>query len=135
MPEFYGAGHGDFFWHELTTPDPEGGAEFYRRVLGWESVAQPMGDFTYRFFQRDGQRLGGIMAMEGDAWKGIAPHWMLYVAVADIEAAKAEVTAAGGRVLHGPFDAPGVGRMMVISDPQDAVLTLIQPAPEMAAGA
>ncbi len=135
MSGFYGVKHGDFFWHELTTPDAAGGAAFYKRILGWDSVAQPMDGFTYHFFQRAGERLGGIMAMEGDMWKGIAPHWMLYVAVDDIEASKAEVEAAGGKVHHGPFEAPSVGRMMVISDPQGAVLTLVQPADEMKAAA
>ncbi len=133
MTSFYGVKHGDFFWHELTTTDAESGTAFYKRVLGWEARAQQMPGLIYRYFHKDGRDIGGVMPMEGDMWKGIAPHWMLYVAVDDVEASKAEVEAAGGKVHHGPFDAPGVGRMMVISDPQGAVLTLVQPAEEMKA--
>lgn len=133
MTEFYGTKHGEFFWHELTTPDPNGAAAFYERVLGWTRRSQEMPGMTYHFFQRDARDLAGVMTMEGPMWDGIAPHWMLYVAVEDADRAKADVEAAGGQVPFGPFDIPGVGRALVVKDPQGAVLTLIQPAPEMKA--
>jgi predicted enzyme related to lactoylglutathione lyase len=129
MAEFYGKKHGDFFWHELTTPDARGAAAFYNSVLGWDVRTAEHPGMTYHFFRRDERDLAGIMSMEGPMWDGIPPHWMLYVAVEDVEASKREVEAAGGVVKYGPFEAPGVGRMMVITDPQGAVLTLIQPAP------
>lgn len=131
MTSFYGTNHGDFFWHELTSPDPASSAPFYKAVLGWDLEPRDMGGFTYQMIRRAGQDMGGAMPMEGPMWDGIAPHWMLYVAVDDADKAKADVEANGGTVKVGPFDAPGVGRMLVVADPKGAVFTLIQPAPEM----
>jgi hypothetical protein len=72
-----------------------------------------------------------MMSMQGADWGEFKPQWVLYVAVNDVEKAKADVEANGGKVMVGPDMAPGVGRFIVIQDPQGAVLTLIQPAPEM----
>jgi hypothetical protein len=35
------------------------------------------------------------------------------------------VAELGGKVVHGPQDIPGVGRMAMIVDPQGAMLSLI----------
>jgi len=52
---------------------------------------------------------------EGEA----SPHWMVYFAVDDAEAAVEQVTAAGGTVCVAPFDAPS-GRVAVVADPDGA---------------
>ena len=137
MPEFHSPKHGDWFWHELTTSDAEAATRFYGAVLGWTTESQvmpsPAGDFTYRLIKRpgDGGMLGGIMHMEGPMWDGIPPHWMVYMSVDDVDRAKSEVEANGGQVKVGPHDIPGTGRFIVCTDPQGAVFTLMQPAPEM----
>jgi len=106
-------------------------------VLGWDVQAQDMGGgMTYHLLKRPGseQNMGGVMTMEGPMWAGIQPHWMVYMAVDDVERSKTAVEQNGGQVKYGPFDAPGVGKMIVCADPQGAVFTLIQPAPEMKGG-
>lgn len=134
MAEFHSPKHGDWFWHELTTPDPEAAQRFYGAVLGWTTQAEDMGGFTYHLIKRPGAgetNLGGMMHMQGPEWEGIPPHWMVYMAVGDIDKAKADVESNGGQVKVGPHDIPGTGRFIVCTDPQGAVFTLMQPAPEM----
>ena len=114
--------HGDWFWHELMTSDAAPAAAFYEAVLGWRG--RPMeGTDNYTQFLQNGAPTGGVMTSnEGP------PNWLSYVAVRDIEAAKAAVEAHGGTVLAGPSDAPGIGQWMVCQDPQGGGIALIQPA-------
>jgi len=132
MPEFHSPKHGDWFWHELTTTDTDAAKRFYGAVLGWTTEDMDMGGYSYPLIKHpSGTNLGGMMPMEDPGWDDFKPQWMLYVAVRDVEQTKADVEAAGGTVVAGPDTAPGVGRFIVIRDPQGAVLTLMQPAPEM----
>lgn len=135
MASQHGVEHGQWFWHELATPDPDGAAAFYKAVLGWESGRDDTmpNAVDYRLFKQDGANAGGVMPMKGPMWAGIAPHWLIYIAVADVDAAKAAVEANGGTVKYGPFDAPGVGRMLVCQDPAGAHFALCEPAAEMRA--
>jgi predicted enzyme related to lactoylglutathione lyase len=62
---------------------------------------------------------------------GMPPNWGSYVTVADVDATARTAVELGGKVVHGPQDIPGVGRMAVIVDPQGAALSVIcysQPA-------
>ena len=121
------AGHGDWYWHELTTPDAEGGAAFYRDVLGWQTTPMPSMP-GYLLFRQGDEMRGGVMKMEGPEWAGIAPHWMVYVRVDDVDAVAANVQSRGGSVPYGCFDVPGVGRIAVCKDPQGAVFSIMTPA-------
>jgi uncharacterized protein len=60
---------------------------------------------------------------------GTPNHWHVYFGVADADATVAKATELGGSVLVPPFDTP-VGRMAVIADPQSAVFSIIQQAPQ-----
>lgn len=133
MTEFYGMKQGDWFWHELMTPDADAAAAFYKKVAGWDVRAQDMGGFTYYLWRHGDKDTGGMMAMQGPEWAGIPPHWMIYIAVEDIDAAKTAVEEAGGKVHHGPHDAPGVGRFVIAADPGGAMFSLMQPADEFKA--
>jgi predicted enzyme related to lactoylglutathione lyase len=122
--------HGNFYWNELMTSDPEGATAFYSALVGWEVVAMPMPGAdgqTYWVMKNDGKPVGGIMAMPPGMPAGIPPHWSSYVAVADVDASAKRVTELGGMVHKPPFDIPEVGRMAVIGDPTGAVIHLITP--------
>ena len=54
------------------------------------------------------------------------PAWNTYVAVESADDTAAQVTAAGGTVLAGPFDVFDSGRMAVCADPAGAVFHLWQ---------
>ena len=114
--------HGDWYWHELMTPEATGAKTFYKAVLGWgEAPMQGMPD--YSLMTRD-VPVAGVMA----AQPGQPTAWLPYIAVRDVEVAKAGVEANGGKVWVGPTATDGVGTWMVCSDPQGAAFALIQPA-------
>jgi predicted enzyme related to lactoylglutathione lyase len=117
--------HGQICWNELMTPNAQGAEKFYGELFGWKAKATPMGDFTYHMLSAGGKDFGGIMPMTGPMWQGVPPHWMMYVAVADVDAAAKKVVELGGKVCVPPTDIP-VGRFAVVNDPQGATFSLFQ---------
>ena len=54
-----------------------------------------------------------------------ASFWLYYFNVADIGAALDRVRAGRGKILEGPNDIPGGGRVARCTDPQGAMFALI----------
>jgi predicted enzyme related to lactoylglutathione lyase len=124
---------GAFSWNELMTSDPEAAISFYTALLGWttQTMAMPGGD--YHLLKVGDTSVGGVMAMPPEARAGgMPPSWGSYVTVADVDATARKATALGGKVVHGPLDIPGVGRMAVIVDPQGAAINVIAYTPPAA---
>ena len=117
---------GDISWHELAAADAAAAFDFYSALTGWEKTGEqdmgPMG--VYRMFGRQGHPLGGMFEKPADM--PAPPHWLLYVRVADINAAADAVTANGGQVLNGPMEVPGGDWIVQCLDPQGAVFALHQ---------
>jgi len=67
-----------------------------------------------------------MMPMRGPEWKGVPPHWMIYITVADCDERAAKAKELGGAVCVPPTDVPNVGRFAVINDAQGATFSLIQ---------
>lgn len=122
---------GTMAWCEVNTPDARRDRDFYAAVLGHRHAPLPDrdGGFDYRTFSvgDDDRMWGGVLPMEGDQWAGIPPHWMIYFAVDDTDAAAASVTELGGSIVVEPFDSP-YGRIAVVMDPQGAVLSIMKPS-------
>ena len=80
----------------------------------------PMG--TYRIFGVGDKRLGGIMATP----KGqrSSPAWLYYTEIGDLDAALCRATTKGAKVLNGPTEVPGGGRIAQLLDPQGAAFAL-----------
>jgi len=127
---------GQFVWHELMTMHPRAAIQFYTDVIGW--TVQPYGDGGddgYNMWLNSEGPLGGVAALSDDALKqGARPHWTCNVTVTDLAASVAKVSELGGKVLVPPTEIPGIGQFAVFSDPQGAVLALIQPSGEMKRG-
>jgi uncharacterized protein len=123
---------GQFLWHELLTSDPEAGAGFYSKVLGWN--AQPWaGDAGYTMLASASGPVGGARVVGKDPLASTAgPNWLSYVGVPDLALALATVEGNGGRVLHPTTSIPDGGRYAVIADPQGGVIGLYEPAGDMA---
>lgn len=116
---------GTFCWNELMTTDVEKVKGFYTGLFGWTTREMDMGpNGTYTLWVNQGKDVGGCMKLPPEAGN-VPPHWMGYVAVADVDAAAKKVTELGGTVHHPPTDIPGVGRFSVIADPTGAVLSII----------
>jgi len=115
---------GAFCWDEVHTTDRQRAAGFYPPLFDWTSRAMDMGPGgTYVVFQRDGRDVGGCM-------ESPAPHsfWLSYVAVADADATIARALQLDSKVMMGPHNVPGVGRIAILMDPRQAAIGIVGPA-------
>jgi len=71
------------------------------------------------------KNIGGLYELNSEMRaQGIPPHWLSYVAVANVDDTTAKAKATGATVMKEPFDVPGAGRMSVIQDPTGAVFAI-----------
>lgn len=110
---------GRFVWHDLQSPDPAAGIEFYTKLFGWGTAPFEggTGAHAYTLLTRDGEPFGGVMASMGGP-----AYWLAHVATTDVDATARAVTGQGGTLLVPPTDVSGVGRFTVFGDPQGPVI-------------
>jgi len=113
-------------WVELSSPDVDASAAFYRELMGWDATEPGPAEQTggYRMFQQGGQNVGGLM---GHMQEDQPTAWATYVSVADADATARQVAAAGGSTLVEPMDVMELGRMAFFVDPTGAVFGIWQP--------
>ncbi len=116
-------GHGN--WHELYSPDPVAGFDYYAGQYGWtKGRTMPMGEMgDYQLFQADGVDIGGMMK----APPGVPAAWGYYFGVPDIDAAVETINAHGGTIMHGPVEVPGGAWIVQLTDPQGAFVCAVGP--------
>ncbi len=131
---------GTFSWSELITRDIEGSKEFYGTVFGWKTTSMPFGGGEYTIWhntdgepvsaspEEGGTSIGGMMS-NPNVPEGAPPFWNVYFNVADCDATVAKSGELGGSVIAPAFDAEGVGRIAVLTDPQGAAFSVITPVP------
>ena len=123
-----------FIWPEVSTTDAAKAAAFYGVLFGWTD--QPVMDGGYHILQAGGKDAAGLYElMSEQKERGVRPHWLNYVEVADTDAAAAKAKGLGATILNAPFDVPGVGRMAVIQDPTGAAFCVWQTAGHSGAAA
>jgi uncharacterized protein len=118
---------GEFCWNELLTTDSVAAFKFYSQLFGWKILREmDMGEMgAYRVFGIGDKQMGGVMTTP----KGSAPPmWMYYTETSDIDAAVARAKKRGAKVMNGPMDVPGGGRIAQLTDPQGAPFALHQAA-------
>jgi predicted enzyme related to lactoylglutathione lyase len=81
---------------------------------------------TYTILSRGGVDRGGVSSHLAP---GAPAHWLPYVHVEDADATVARARRSGGKILFGPEEIPGVGRLGGLEDPTGAVLAIIKPNP------
>jgi hypothetical protein len=112
---------GSFAWLELATTNNEAAFDFYSKLFGWQAMQRmdmgPQG--TYLIFGADGVQRGGMYHMNQE--RSSTPYWLPYASVASADVAGAAATAAGGRIVVGPMDVPGGGRIVQFMDPSGAL--------------
>jgi uncharacterized protein len=119
--------NGRFVWYELMTTDTEAAKAFYAYVIDWGTRDASMPSLAYSLFTAKDAPVTGLMTLTDEARRaGVAPHWMGYVGVDDVDAAVTRIKQLGGRVHVSPTDVPGISRFSVIADPQMATLALIK---------
>ncbi|HJS48490.1 MAG TPA: VOC family protein, partial [Gemmatimonadales bacterium] len=136
MPSITAHAPGCFCWVELGTTDQAAAVGFYGSLLGWRAHDVCMGDGTfYTVFTLDGLDVAALYGLRAEQRsKGIGPHWLPYVAVANADESAARVTGLGGRVLAAPFDVLDVGRTFIIRDPEGTLLACYQAKTHMGLG-
>ena len=124
---------GTWSWSELITTDVQAATSFYADVFGW--TTDPKGDGPvpeYVEWQVGGRSVAGMMQKPPMMPAEVPPHWGVYFAVADADAAAARVQELGGTVLMPPMDIEP-GRFAAVADPSGAVFNVIALKPELAA--
>ncbi|MFF1877599.1 VOC family protein [Leifsonia sp. NPDC058230] len=115
-------------WLELVEAGCENSFDFYENVLGVGTSQMPMGDGVYSLFDVGETSVAGAIEPAAD----IPPHWLVYLNVADLDAAVVRLTELGGAVRGERASAPGVGRWVSVVDPFGGAFALLEPEPEAA---
>jgi uncharacterized protein len=118
-------------WNELNTRDPAAARPFYDAVFDWSFEEREFEVGTYTSIKSGEDSVGGMIDITGRAPDEVPAHWLVYFAVADVDATIAKATDAGGAVVLEPFDIAEVGRIAIVKDPFDAVFAVMTPDPSM----
>jgi len=115
-------------WHQLHTRDAERAWATYSELFGWVPtetlhLPDPVGGHQLFAWRTGTESIGSI----GNTarWAGVHPHWLFYVAVADIDAAVVRVRALGGSAMN-PVELAGGRVLAACEDPQGAAFGLIR---------
>lgn len=118
--------NGMFVWHELMTPDTDGAARFYARLLGWQRRDTHAPAMPYTLFETQDEAVAGMMELSPALiTEGIPPNWTGYVAVEDVDAMAERFAKEGGAVLRSPQEIEGFGRFAIVADADGAVLAIV----------
>jgi len=112
-------------WNELMTRQPDAIRDFYAGLLGWTPITRDMGSYEYTSFLVDGEDMGGIQAMD-ERHDGVAAQWLIYVAVANVEATVEAAVALDAKVLVPTTLIPNVGTFALLKGPHGGMFSVIQ---------
>lgn len=125
MPEMTKHEPGMFNWVDLMTTDAEGAKSFYTRLLGCETLDNPVGDGSvYTMLLKNGKSVAGLFQVPPGMEEQMRPCWNAYVAVASVDDAVKKAEELGGTVVQPPFDVLDAGRTAVVMDPSGGALCL-----------
>ena len=114
-------------WFELFTNDYEASRTFYTDAFGWDlHKVSDEDDFKYSTLQDGEAQAAGIMDAGAFLPEGVPPHWSIYFAVDDVDAALVKVAELGGSVEAAAEDTP-YGRLATAVDPTGARFKLMGP--------
>lgn len=116
---------GSFVWTEVASNDADKCQAFYENVFGWEFKSGDASNtgMDYReFCTGDPFPAGGLYQINPEWFGGNPPppHFMIYIAVDDVDENAALAESLGAKV-HKKLDIPNVGRMAIIEDPTGAM--------------
>jgi predicted enzyme related to lactoylglutathione lyase len=121
--------HGTFYWNELMTRDVERAKKFYADTVGWSFDAMPApGGMTYWIAKMNDEPVAGIFDISSPEFGPVPESWMAYIAVDDVDARVKKATKSGATVMKPAFDVPGVGRIVILTEPGGAGIGWITPA-------
>ena len=115
---------------EIPADQVERARGFYAQAFGWKVLAVPgMGYTLFHTAPTDAQGMvqgpginGGMLERQ-DPVRGI----VITVQVDDVEASLRAVEKAGGKVVRGKMEVPGIGWSAYVRDTEGNTVGLIQP--------
>ncbi|MEO7555089.1 MAG: VOC family protein [Acidimicrobiales bacterium] len=112
-------------WVDVLTTDVEGAQRFYGELFGWtaESTGEEFGGYVN--FSKDGIRVAGAMANDGQA--GFSDVWTVYLTTSDVKETADSAAGHGGQIVLPPMDVGDIGAMAYVSDPGGAAIGMWQP--------
>jgi predicted enzyme related to lactoylglutathione lyase len=116
---------GEFCWVELATLDKRAGLAFYADLFGWSAIEREMWlpgrAFAYSIVRLGDRLVGSVYELLAEQReRGIAPHWLPYVAVESVDRAVQRAEDLGAACLVDPVEVLEAGRMSVLEDPTGA---------------
>ncbi|MEU8655460.1 VOC family protein [Actinoplanes philippinensis] len=116
---------GALTWNELNTRDLEGAMAFYGSVFGWTFREAHVSGLPYVMCDRDRAPVAGMQLMVGSGFPDdLPPHWLVYFAVGNCDAAAEHAHLLGGRIVQPPTTI-SVGRYAVLTDPQGGTFAIL----------
>jgi hypothetical protein len=118
---------GALCWNELATRDPDAAERFYSQLFGWEfeRAGTPEGP-PYWMIKNDGRSNGGMRLIGDELPPGVPAHWLVYFAVADVEASADKAVQAGGQLMLPKTTAGDFGSFAVVTDVAGAAFALFE---------
>jgi uncharacterized protein len=118
---------GAFCWAELVSPDQAQAKAFYEGLFGWKLKAGEGKESGYLHIMNGERYIGGVPPAHQNNPKD-PPHWLIYFQVANVDATFERAKDMNARILLGPMDFEGVGRVAMLADQQGAVFALYREA-------
>ena len=115
---------GKFIWHDLASEDVDASRKFYSELLGWKFKTTTRQGHPYYLAYQDKLPVAGLVGIPKTGTDRGDSQWVSYLSVPDLDAAVAEVSSKGGKVLVRPSNLDKAGRAAVVADPQGALLGL-----------
>ena len=131
--EFHGSGiraePGAFTWTEHASTDRARSVLFYEKVLNVDTVTSSAGhSVEYSTLVVDDVGVAGVFQMPDRMIDDGAPsQWYVYFQVRDLDASIEYAEANGGKAMAEAPEEIGVGRVIVLRDPQDADFCIVEP--------
>lgn len=125
---------------EMPAEDKKRMADFYAKVFGWEAsmLGPEMGEYVIVKTTETDEKSGRPMTpgtINGGFYKketGKPDQYpSVVIAVDDVKEHMKKLTEAGGEVLSGPDDIPGVGLYVSFRDTEGNRVSLLQPSQQM----
>lgn len=113
---------------EIAADNPEQVGKFYHDALGWEIKVWEGGSEKYWLVTTGPKGEPGIDG--GIMYRHLPQAVINTITVESLEAALAKIKDAGGKIIQGPYEIPGVGQHAYCADPEGNLFGVLQPSME-----
>ena len=109
---------------EILADDPQDAVKFYQSVFDWEIATWGEGEQAYWLITTGPEDVPGI---NGAIMGTNFPQKVINtIDVESLDEMLAKVNAAGGKLVHGPNEVPGVGMHAYCEDSQGILFGMMQ---------